>query len=1482
MGSKGLLAVLFAHASNRLKILFCSALVFLTGCGVDKQQTSGSDSESLGSQQSAIKIAAPNPKNPPPKAALPSKPPAPGTKKTVWVLMRQQPSLTQAKSQKDWKARGRAVYQVLTSNAQTSQAALSQSLTNRSIKHEKYWIVNAIKLSADQALIDELGRRSDVAKVVPDKTYHVPPVARSARVKGVNGTEWGIDAIRAPEVWSQLGVFGDGIVVGSIDTGVEFNHPALVEQYRGNLGSGNFDHNYNWFDPASVCGFPSDVPCDNASHGTHTMGTMVGDDHAGNQVGVAPHARWMTAKGCESFSCSLSSLVTAGQWMLAPTDLSGQNPLPELRPHIVNNSWGSDSGGDDFYRAIVQSWVAAGIFPAFSNGNAGPFCGSVGSPADYPESFTSGAFDVFGNIADFSSRGPSLNGLGKPAIAAPGVSVRSSVPGGGYDFFQGTSMASPHLAGAVALLWSGSDALVRDIDATRALLSSTAIDVNDTSCGGTPENNNVWGEGKLDAFAAVDQAPRGPTGYLAGHVLASGGGAVSNALVVASAGTVSRSANTDAEGAYNLRLPIGTYDVSVSAFGFLPLVQTGFDIVQDQVTAGDLTLNAAPAFPVSGHVRDGLGQPISGVTVSIDGTPIPSVLTGSDGAYAFDSVPAATYTVRAEQPGCLEPQSIELVVDATEVLDFALTSRSDAFGYSCRRSSFDFIEATNPLPISGDDDITSVALPFPFTYYGSTFQSVNVATNGFVAFQSSFAQYFNTPIPDPSDPNGAVFAYWDDLYVGPGASVLTEVVGSAPNRRFVVEWRDVELLGQPGVPLTFEIVLHENGQISLQYRSLGSSPAFLGGNASVGIEDSAGTVGLQYSFNEPVLAPGLSVLYTAPPIAIVRGSVIDANDGLAISGAVIEASQGGAVVRSTQTDSAGSYQFAVPPGTITLNVLAARYSSAQRTLTVQDGSTYVADFALQTPRLTVSTPVLKWLIPANEVRTRSFTIGNTGSSNLTFELKEAGGARQATALTRLLTRNSSAQPNAATARNLFKGAQPSGMAPSAAGDLLFRFTPPLSQVWGVGYTGNLWLGEFSNRRDVEFSVSGNATGRSWFAPVPGVAAGDMAFDTNRNLVCQVDIGGDNGIHCFDPNSGSEQASIVGPFQWTNISQRGLAYRPDDDSFYIGGWNEGVLYHVAGLGSATPGAVLGSCMPPDGGISGLGWNAGAEVIWAATNSFTDTIYQLDPNDCTVLSTLAHPSPGGSGAGLEVDEAGNLWTVSQNTGEVLLMDSGVPAITDVPWLGLTPETGTVAPGATKKIAITVNSSGLSVGQYLATVIVRSNAGREPTFKIPVSLIVTDYQHSINAGGQAYTDTLGEPWVADQKYTAGGWGYFQKGSAESTKQAIANTSDPTLFKSARVDPYAYRYDNVPNGIYEIDLKFAEIVKLGKKERRVFDVVIEDSMVLPAHDIAYEVGTFTAEERTFFVPVADGRLDVRFIARAGFAKPIINSISVSRRPDK
>jgi subtilisin family serine protease len=270
---------------------------------------------------------------------------------TAWVFLKEQANLVGVHGLRDWKARGEAVHEGLQKHADIHQAGLLTWLKTNGVEHKPFWIVNTIRVTANQATLDEIAKRPDVAQILEDKSFPLPPLVPAAPVVSIEGTEWGLDSIRAPDAWQSFGAFGDGIVVANVDTGVQYDHPALVNQYRGHQVDGSFDHNYNWYDPSSTCGSPSLVPCDNNNHGTHTMGTMVGDDGSPgtNRIGVAPHAKWIAAKGCELSGCSTSSLLAAGQWILAPTDLNGQNPRSDLRPNVVNNSWGGGSG-DTWYQ----------------------------------------------------------------------------------------------------------------------------------------------------------------------------------------------------------------------------------------------------------------------------------------------------------------------------------------------------------------------------------------------------------------------------------------------------------------------------------------------------------------------------------------------------------------------------------------------------------------------------------------------------------------------------------------------------------------------------------------------------------------------------------------------------------------------------------------------------------------------------------------------------------------------------------------------------------------------------------------------------------------------------------------------------------------------------------------------------------------------------------------------------------------------------
>ena len=400
-------------------------------------------------------------------------------------------------------ARVREVYQRLVATAERSQAELRRDLDRFRLDYTPYYLVNAIEVNGGPVARAWLSRHDAVDRVLLAPRLRPLP-AEVAVTRGdaaaPSSVPWNLSMIGADRVWSQLGVDGSGIVVGGSDSGVDGRHPALSSRFRGGDDS--------WYDPWNGTRSPSD----RNGHGTHTLATAVG----GNDVGVAPGARWV---GCVNLDRNLGNparYLDCLQFMLAPFPAGG-NPFtdgrPERAPQILTNSWGCPplEGCDpSALRPATAALAAAGIFFVAAAGNTGPFCGSVDDvPATYPDVFTVGAVDRNRAVTDFSSRGPTPDGAVKPDLVAPGAGILSAMPGGGYASLDGTSMATPHVAGVVALMWSANPALIGDVDGTWRILRDTATVAapgqNPDGC--APEANSE-GAGLVDAYAAVQAARR--------------------------------------------------------------------------------------------------------------------------------------------------------------------------------------------------------------------------------------------------------------------------------------------------------------------------------------------------------------------------------------------------------------------------------------------------------------------------------------------------------------------------------------------------------------------------------------------------------------------------------------------------------------------------------------------------------------------------------------------------------------------------------------------------------------------------------------------------------------------------------------------------------------------------------------------------------------------------------------------------------------
>ncbi|GAA1573818.1 hypothetical protein GCM10009789_29130 [Kribbella sancticallisti] len=904
-----------------------------------------------------------------------------------WVRFSAKADLAKAGTITDWNQRGTAVAAALRKTAAESQAQVRAELDAQKVKYEAFWGTNAIRVSSGSlATAQSLAAHTEVEGIYAPVVMEVPKVTAGQTERQINALEWGIANINADDVWSQYGDKGAGIVIANIDTGVQYDHPALVNQYRGNLGGGTFDHNYNWYNAAGTC---AAAPCDSNGHGTHTMGTMAGDDGGANQIGVAPAVKWIAANGC----CpSDAALINSGQWMLEPTNLAGQNPDASKRPNIINNSWGSQlPSNDPFMEDITNAWTASGIFGVWSNGNSGSACQTSGSPGSLTSNYSAGAYDINNNIAGFSGRGVGQNGTIKPNISAPGVNVRSSVPGSGYASFNGTSMSAPHLAGTIALLWAAAPALKGDITATRALLDDSAVDKADAQCGGTTDDNNVYGEGRLDALALLNSAPIGDTGTLTGKVTATGGAALSGATVtVTQTGTPDRVLTTNTAGTFSAIVPAGDYNLSVAAFGYQS--QTGTATVAvNATTTKNFTLEAAPTVNVGGTITDGSGHgwPLY-AKVSVEGPGgVFDYTTPINGRYTLKVPSSASYTLKVESqiPG-YQTVSQPIAVGASNLTkNVAVPVRTDA----C---------TTAPGYKYGSDGVYET---FDTTAAPSGWTVVDNKGNGQVWKFEDVGNRGNLT------GSAGGFAIVDSDRYGSGQQQDTSLVSpvvdltavTAPKIKFN---QDLNWLGGEKADVDLSI---DGGAT---WTTVLNQAADVRGAKEIAIPQAAGQSAVQVRFHyydasyewwwevDNVLI-GSQVNCVPVGGGLVVGNVKDANTGGYVNGAVVTRDDKPAETVTTvatpeDTGLADGFYWLYSSDSDEhgFTAKAGNYVSANQTVNVEADWTTQADFSLAAGRIAVAPGSLEanLRLPGGKT-TKSFTVTNTGGAPVELKFGERDG-----------------------------------------------------------------------------------------------------------------------------------------------------------------------------------------------------------------------------------------------------------------------------------------------------------------------------------------------------------------------------------------------------------------------------------------------------------------------------------------------------------
>jgi subtilisin family serine protease len=557
------------------------------------------------------------------------------------------------------------VLATLRDHAAETQSDVVTALGETATVVNRFWLTNMVlvEFPADDSALTSLAAVPGVDRLIPNFELSSPePVATD--VAPTADLTWGLQKIEAARVWQELGVDGSGVRVATLDTGVDITHPDLAGKMV-TADASDPSHPGGWMEFDASGNLVASNPHDSAYHGTHVSGTIHGGDTSGTAIGVAPGAELMHGLVIPGGSGSFAQVAAGMQWAVAPVDADG-NPAGQPAD-VVSMSL----GGNGFHNEMIQptrAIRALGSFPSFAIGNN---CGSLGtaSPGNVFEAVAVGATDSTDNVASFSCGGvvrkDQWTGAPadwpaswvKPDISAPGVDVYSASPGGGYRTLSGTSMATPHTAGTVALMLSAAGRL--PVSEVVDVLADTGF-WDDRYADSPPDTR--FGRGRINAYEAVRFVAL-DSGIQGTVTNAATGTPVSGATITVAPG--GRSLTTGADGTFTARLEPGDYTVTTSAFGYAESTVDA-TVTADSFATVAVGLTALPNGQVTGKaVLDASGAGLPGVTVRVAGVPADlSATTGTDGTYTITGVPAGTYRIAATHPVFRAPAEVEVTVTA--------------------------------------------------------------------------------------------------------------------------------------------------------------------------------------------------------------------------------------------------------------------------------------------------------------------------------------------------------------------------------------------------------------------------------------------------------------------------------------------------------------------------------------------------------------------------------------------------------------------------------------------------------------------------------------------------------------------------------------------------------------------------------------------------------------------------------------------------
>ena len=565
----------------------------------------------------------------------------------------------------------------LKSAAATSQRPIVDALgAGRGQVINEFWLKNMVLVEATPATLVEVAAVDGVDRVIPNLELELPEgeAMEVASEPPVAGQTWGLERIGAGRVQDELGITGKGVRVAVLDTGVDADHPDLAGALVTD-DPADPTHPGGWIEFDESGAPVASEPHDSDTHGTHVSGTILGADASGTRIGVAPDAELMAGLVIPSGSGTLAQVLAGMQWAIEPFDASGR---PAGRPaDVVSMSLGAEGHATEFID-VTRNIYLAGVVPSFAIGNE-CFVGASSSPGNVYEAIAVGATDRDENVADFSCGEDVVTEDAwpnapeswpreyvVPDVSAPGVDVYSSVPDGQWGTNSGTSMATPHVSGAIALMLQARPDLT--VDDTLATLAGTAF--FDDRYG--PRPNSRYGWGRIDAYAAVSEVLL--DSGIEGLVL-DGKTREPVAGITVSRTDVDRSVTTGQDGTFRMRLVPGSHRLVLSGWGYQS-TQITAEVAVDAMTTFEQRLPRARTGSIHGHVTYGpTGGAVPGATVRLLDVPVDlRATTDRTGRFTIADVPVGTYDVVASAPGVSrsEPASVALTASRSGEVDLEL------------------------------------------------------------------------------------------------------------------------------------------------------------------------------------------------------------------------------------------------------------------------------------------------------------------------------------------------------------------------------------------------------------------------------------------------------------------------------------------------------------------------------------------------------------------------------------------------------------------------------------------------------------------------------------------------------------------------------------------------------------------------------------------------------------------------------------------